>query len=256
VQDYHKREAAARIKREQGGNWGGRGKAPLISPARSPLDKPKAGRTETTSRGVRQTEGIRPSGRKAAVRGTQGRQRRPDTHKNIDRSTIRKSTLHAYFSLLKTFGLPPKKDRSGRHLTNDWSEGAQEQYKKVKVGLGSRARSSEEEDARKELGVTSNYSGTKKTGFQSDTKKAILHTLLGLNKSKGNPGTRENELGDRAITRRGLQTIKPEKKGRAQYKEEQYEGVTAQTPDFERKPWEGRGEEIQGRRALRGGSSQ
>jgi hypothetical protein len=68
-----------------------RGKAPLISTTSSPLDRPQAGRTETTSRGVRQTEGIRPSGRKAAVRGTQGRQRRPDTHKNIDRSTIRRS---------------------------------------------------------------------------------------------------------------------------------------------------------------------
>jgi len=68
-----------------------RGKAPIISTTSSPLDRPQAGRTETTSRGVRQTEGIRPSGRKAAVRGTQGRQRRPDTHKNIDRSTIRRS---------------------------------------------------------------------------------------------------------------------------------------------------------------------
>jgi hypothetical protein len=82
-----------------------------------------------------------------------------------------------------------------------------------------------------------------------------------INKSKGNPEpggiSGAAFLGDRVKTRRGLQTIYDDgKKGRAQYKEEQDEGVTAQTPDFERKPWEGRGEEIQGRRAMRGGPSQ
>ena len=81
---------------EQGGEWGSRGKSPLTSTSRSPLDRPQAGGTETTSRGIRQKGG---AGRKAGfdrslrrVYGVKGKTQRPTRYKDVDRSTIRGKT--------------------------------------------------------------------------------------------------------------------------------------------------------------------
>ena len=88
---YKQREADEK-RAEQGGEGWSRGKAP--SPAstssRTPLDRPAAPRTGTTSRGVRQEGG---AGRKASfdrsqrkVYGVKGKQQRPTKYKDVDRS--------------------------------------------------------------------------------------------------------------------------------------------------------------------------
>mgnify|MGYP003134572595 CR=1 FL=1 len=88
---YKQREADEK-RAEQGGEGWSRGEAP--SPAstssRTPLDRPAAPRTGTTSRGVRQEGG---AGRKASfdrsqrkVYGVKGKQQRPTKYKDVDRS--------------------------------------------------------------------------------------------------------------------------------------------------------------------------
>jgi HK97 family phage prohead protease len=91
-QAYYKWREAKEKQAEQGGKWGSRGQAP--SPAtrsRTPLDRPAATRTGTTSRGVRQAGG---EGRKAGwdrsqrkVYGVKGRTQRPTRYKDIDRTS-------------------------------------------------------------------------------------------------------------------------------------------------------------------------